>query len=108
MLIVLPQIDVGLAKIETIIGERNKELQKIEDAVLYNVDQVCKSLQRLEEIELRPNPLTEVDYINLLIRSEEQQVKPGWQDRVKYLNDVKKIAQTIAKVKSGKQFQKSY
>ena len=33
-------------------------------------------MQRLDEIALKPNPLSEVEYIDLLIESERQEAKP--------------------------------
>jgi hypothetical protein len=38
---------------------------------------IRKSLQRLGEIALRPNPLTDVEYVKLLIENEKREAKPG-------------------------------
>ena len=94
-------------KHESMIGAIQGELQKMQDGVLYNIDRTRKSLQRLDEIALRPNPLTEVDYIDLLIESEEQNKELGWQQRVKSFYAVRKKAQLVAKViKDGDLFDK--
>ena len=45
------------------------------------VDMICKAQQimkRLDEIALKSSPLTEVDYIDMLIETETQEAKPGF------------------------------
>lgn len=56
------------------------------------IKQVQRCLHRLDEIALKPNPLTEVDFLELLIESEKQQAEPGWKHRVKYLESAKEQA----------------
>lgn len=56
---------------------------------------VRKSLQRLGEIALRPNPLTDVEYVKLLIENEKREAKPGWQTGVQMLEELKERAQII-------------
>ena len=48
------------------------------------------SLLRLGEIALRPNPLSQVDYIDLLIKSEEGTRGVGWDDRRQYYQKFRK------------------
>lgn len=36
-----------------------------------------QSLRRLDEIALKPNPLTQVDYLEILIESEKAEAKSG-------------------------------
>ncbi|XP_039592090.1 uncharacterized protein LOC120515283 isoform X2 [Polypterus senegalus] len=55
-------------------------------------------IKRLEEIALRPNPLSSPEYIDLLIQAEEQEAKPGWMERVKSLQEVKEQAMIIEKL----------
>jgi hypothetical protein len=69
---------------------------------------VCKmigrariAIERLEQIALRPNPLSVIQYIDLLIMSEQREAKPGWQQRIKHLNEAKQKAEIIQKVKNG-------
>ena len=89
---------------ETMIGEMEKELQEMQDGVLYNIRRARECLKRLDEIALRPNPLTEVEYIDLLIESEKQQKEPGWQQRVASFNVVQEKAVLLAKVQDGEVF----
>ena len=61
---------------------QEKTLQYAEEA------RVC--LERINKIALKPNLLTIVDYLDLLIQDEKKQTKPGWHDRVEQLEEVKK------------------
>ncbi|XP_003388518.1 PREDICTED: uncharacterized protein LOC100640421 [Amphimedon queenslandica] len=91
-------------KHEFMIKEMEKELQKMHGVVLYNVRLARKCLKRLDEIALKPNPLTEVDYINLLIESEKQQKNLGWQQRVASFYAVREKALLVATVKDREAF----
>lgn len=62
-------------------------------------------LKRRDEIALRPNPLSQVAYIDLLIESEKQQGRQGFMERVKVLNDVREQAKLLSNVKDDKIFQ---
>ena len=57
-----------------------------------------QTLQRLDEIALKPNPLSQVEYIDLLIQSEKDEGKHGYQERIKYLNEVKGRAKLLSVV----------
>ena len=87
------------ANVENMITKMEEELKVMHHAVFHNIRQARKCLQRLDEIALKPNPLTEVEYIDLLIKSEEQQKKPGWKNRVDYFYQVRQQAQLLSKMK---------
>ncbi|XP_075444365.1 uncharacterized protein LOC142487989 isoform X2 [Ascaphus truei] len=57
-----------------------------------------KSLKRLHEIALRSNPLSATEYMDLMIQAEEQEAKPGYQERIKFLRDVREQAELIEKI----------
>ena len=61
------------ANVEDIITKMEGDLKNLYLGVLYRVREARKCLQHLDEIALTPNPLTEVEYIDLLIESEKQQ-----------------------------------
>ena len=65
-----------------------------------------QSLRRLDEIALKPDPSTQVEYLKLLIESEKMEAKPGWKQRVKYLNVAKFHAEILSKVKDKRETQK--
>lgn len=93
------------ADIESMIGSMEKELQTLHNVVFYNIRQARGCLQRLDEIALKPNPMTEVEYIDLLIKSEEQQKKSGWKKRVDYFYQVRQQAEIMSQVKDPKAFE---
>lgn len=62
-------------------------------------------LQRLDKIALRPNPLSETDYIDLLIQSEQHQGTPGFKERIEHLQVIRGQAELLAKVKEKKMFE---
>ncbi|KAK9976760.1 hypothetical protein ABG768_021963 [Culter alburnus] len=86
---------------EKIFEELEKELEKVQDIVTGLIAESQKSLERLEEIALKPNPLSTPDYIDLMIESEKQERKPGFQDRIQSLMDVRKKAEILSKVSTG-------
>uniref|UniRef100_A0A674I9N1 Fibronectin type-III domain-containing protein n=2 Tax=Terrapene triunguis TaxID=2587831 RepID=A0A674I9N1_9SAUR len=70
----------------------------VEDIVLELIERSSCSLQRLQEIALKPNPLFTPEYTDLMIMSEEQEVKPGYQGRIKSLREVREQAVLITKI----------
>lgn len=55
-------------------------------------------INKLNEIALRPNPLSDVDYIDLLIESEKNEKKYGWKERIKFFVKMKEEAEIITKI----------
>ncbi|KAF4114323.1 hypothetical protein G5714_004546 [Onychostoma macrolepis] len=86
---------------EKIFKELEKELEVVQDIVTCLTEQSQKSLERLQEIALKPNPLSTPDYIDLMIESETQECKPGFKDRIQSLLDIRKKAVIISKVSTG-------
>uniref|UniRef100_A0A672M0Z6 Uncharacterized LOC107575000 n=1 Tax=Sinocyclocheilus grahami TaxID=75366 RepID=A0A672M0Z6_SINGR len=86
---------------EKIFEELEKELMVVQDIVTGLIEKSQKSLERLQEIALKPNPLSTPDYIDLMIESEKQEAKPGFQDRIQSLMEVRKNAVIISKVSAG-------
>ncbi|RXN27904.1 Stonustoxin subunit alpha [Labeo rohita] len=85
------------------VTSKEKIFEKLEMglvAVQYNVARLIEksknSLERLQEIALKPNPLSTPDYIDLMIESEKQEAKPGFQDRIQSLMEVRKKAEIIS------------
>ncbi|XP_067283829.1 uncharacterized protein [Pseudorasbora parva] len=86
---------------EKIFEELEKEFQAFQDIVTGLIKRSQKTLERLQEIALKPNPLSTPDYIDLMIESEKREAKLGFQDRIQSLEDVKKKAEIISKVSTG-------
>lgn len=90
----------GKAIVQDMLSELENGLHELRIKVLSDMYKVWESLRRLDEIALRPNPLTEVQYIELLIETEKRECRPGFKDRVKAFEDVKKKAKLFTKIKS--------
>ena len=84
-----------------LIDNINKRITEIDDVIEQMLQQARYSLNRLQEIALKPNPMTQAEYIDLLIESEKRECKLGWEDRVKCYEDAKKKALLITKVTKG-------
>ena len=95
------EAESGKNQKEIMIANMEKHMEFLYTMVLTMVQQVKTSLNRLDEIALKANPLTEVEYIELLIKSEKQQGKDGYQQRIQYYEEVKKQAQLVRTVKMG-------
>jgi hypothetical protein len=74
---------------EQIIAACEDEFCDIQLKVVVLTNEIRETLKKLDEIALKPNPLSTAGYIDILIRSEEQQADPGWQERVKQLKEVR-------------------
>ncbi|XP_044860121.1 uncharacterized protein LOC123363328 [Mauremys mutica] len=83
---------------EKVIERLCEEYTEVEKIVLELIERSSRSLQRLQEIALKPNPLSTPEYIDLMIMSEEQEVKPGYQGRIKSLKEVREQAVIITKI----------
>ena len=104
-------LDDLLEKFETVKSDKNavkvtveKIRHKVQDLQAKVYEMICEAQQilaRLDEIALKPNPLTELDYIDLLIESEKQQCKPGYMKRLEYLQEARKNAEVIHQLKEG-------
>lgn len=70
----------------------------VQEILMELIDKSSRSLQRLQAIALKPNPLSTPEYIDLLIMSEQQELKPGYQERIKSLREVREIAEIIRKI----------
>ncbi len=86
---------------EKIFEELENELKVVQDNVTELIVKSQKSLDRLQDIALKPNPLSIPDYIDLMIESEKQERKPGFRDRIRSLMEVRKKAEIISKVFRG-------
>ena len=85
-----------------------KMISRIKQKVTVTFDNICKSIskaqsciERLEKIALKPDPLTEMQYIELMIKSEKNSRKVGWEQRVQCYENAKKAAEIMAKARQG-------
>ncbi|XP_034008630.1 uncharacterized protein LOC117500049 [Trematomus bernacchii] len=64
-------------------------------------EMAAKSINRLGEIALRPNPLSTTEFIDLLIKWEKVGAKSGWKQRVQHLMEMRGQAELMGKVRRG-------
>ena len=81
------------------VANMEGNLKFLEKKVLEMAREAKENMQHLDEIALKPTPLTEVEYIDLLIESEKQEAKPGFQQRIKYYENIKQQALIMTKLK---------
>ena len=91
------------SQVEAVIETMKKELEQLNRAVLDLINQARRSLQRLKQIALKPDHLTQVDYIDLMIESEKHDAKLGWRERVTALYEVRKLAEILTTVTEQKE-----
>ena len=83
---------------EQLVRKSTIEFDAVQMRVLTLINQARKSIDRLNEIALRTNPLSTVDYIDILISSEKAEARPGWKERVDQLIQVKEKAEQMQKL----------
>lgn len=83
---------------EAMIAKNEDQLAQLHAEVHLLIGQTHESIERLKEIALKPNPMTEIEYLDLLIQSEQQDHKPGWQKRVEKYREFRKDAELYKKV----------
>nr|XP_028606212.1 uncharacterized protein LOC114607295 [Podarcis muralis] len=88
----------GVMTAEQLIWHLSQEYIKVRENLFENIERASQSLRRLEEIALKPNPLSTPEYIDMLIASEEEECKLGYQKRIQLLKEVKKEAEIIQKI----------
>ena len=81
---------------EVIFAGIDKELQELRKEAFAMIVQLQQSIERLEEITLKPNPLTLVNYIDCLIYSEKQEGRKDRVKRVEFFQEVRQQAVLIA------------
>ena len=74
------------------------ELADLSKVVYTDVREARQCIERLSEIALKPNPMTEVEYIDLLIESEKREKRTGFNDRIAAYMKMRKQAQIMGKM----------
>ena len=87
--------------VEACLEQCKNYIETVERDVITKVNQVQQALQLLDKIALKPNPLTQVDHLNLLIESEKQSVKPGFENRIKIYEKAKEEAKILEAAKNN-------
>lgn len=75
-----------------VLEERQKLEVHLQKSHRIDLGYIRRILNRLDEIALKADPLTEVHFVELLIESEKQEVRAGYQQRIKSLDQTKQQA----------------
>ncbi|XP_029942959.1 uncharacterized protein LOC115385019 [Salarias fasciatus] len=84
--------------VQQLIERQEEEIVKLQDLIVNLMDQSACCISRLQEIALRPNPLTTPEYIDMMIEGEKSEAKPGYQARIHSLEGMKERAKLISKL----------
>ncbi|XP_040211231.1 uncharacterized protein LOC120941708 [Rana temporaria] len=72
---------------EMVFKKLKDDIKTTEDEVLKLIKKVAKILKRLQEIALKPIPMSVVDYMKLLIQKEKREGKSGFLERINMLEE---------------------
>ena len=84
---------------EAIVKKITAEKRQLEKDVFTCIQKAHSCIQNLEKIALKPNPLSQVQHIELLIQAEKSDPRPGWQGRVQQYERAKKAAKLMSHIK---------
>lgn len=88
---------------EKYIEELTYDVDELFELIMTMMSDMNACKTRLKEIALRPDPLTAVEHIDLMIQSEELEKQTGFLDRVRMLKEMRKTALLDQDVKNLKQ-----
>ena len=91
----------GKSQVQSMIVNIEGELGVMEGAVFSMIRQAQQCLARLQEIALKPNPLTEAEYIDLLIEAEKREKKPGFTQRIQGFEALRQQTVILKTLKEG-------
>ncbi|KAK2822861.1 hypothetical protein Q5P01_022926 [Channa striata] len=93
--------------VQALMDKLKSEYQQVQDEVVTLMNRSANCLNRLQEIALKPNPLSAPEYIDMLIEGEKHEAKSGWKQRVQALIKMKEKAETMDKVDRGEELLQS-
>ncbi len=70
-------------------------LQELRDEVCSLIRKAHNITKKLEEIALKPDPLSDIECLDKLIETEQQEAMSGWEDRVDQYRMARKEAELI-------------
>ncbi|XP_071148474.1 uncharacterized protein [Mytilus edulis] len=77
---------------EQVLEQMNQDISRQEEAIQVMMEVISKLNNRLKEIALRPDPMSTVQYMELMIASEKREKKSGFEGRIDALEKCKKRA----------------
>ncbi|XP_029555347.1 uncharacterized protein LOC115153867 [Salmo trutta] len=77
------------------------EFHRIKNALMNLIKKSSDCLKRLNDDALKPSSLSTMEYIDILIRTEEDERKPGFEDRIVELKKMKTESLILDKIAKG-------
>ena len=77
---------------ENYIEQLTNEIDEFWDAISKMMQEMNRCRERLNEIALRPDPMSSVEYIDLMIETEKREKQSGYSKRIDMLEEMKKRA----------------
>ena len=96
------QAKKGRADTERLIINMKQKVKDTHEKVCTEFNKIQHCLKRLEEMELSPHPLTNLEFVNVLIESEKQEARPRWEERIVFYGKAKISAEVNHHAKKGK------
>lgn len=87
---------------EQAITKLHEEVADLSKTIYADIHEARCCTERLNEIALKPHPLTDLEYINLLIESEKMDGKPGSSRRIEAYLKLKNQAEIMESFSSEK------
>lgn len=98
----------GKSEMEKAIAGMETEMQGLIVIVHDMMNAARTSIERLKKIALKPNPMTEVEYLDLLIESELNEHAEGFQQRINVLKKFRKQALLLSVVAKSSEEKKGW
>ena len=77
---------------ENYIEQLSNEIDEFWDAISKMMKEMNRCRERLNEIALSPDPMSSVEYIDLMIETEKMEKQSGYSKRIEMLEEMKKRA----------------
>ena len=88
-------------RVKYMMKEIDRYLKEVEANIMDMINQIQKALAHLDGLALKPNPLTQIQHLDLLIESEKQQARAGYRQRIRFYEQAKQQAIIMEKAEYG-------
>ena len=85
-----------------VIDEMKREYNDLMEENKTLVTEVKMLINKLQQIALKPNPISEIEYIDILIENENEAKKQGYKDRVRILHELRQKAENVRDISEDK------
>ncbi|KAL7826591.1 hypothetical protein AOLI_G00318000 [Acnodon oligacanthus] len=86
---------------QDVLSGLDEELKTIRHKLTNLITMSLKCIWRLDEIALKPRSLSTVEYFELLIQTEKDEGKPGFEERIVRLQGMKEECKNLDKIADG-------